>query len=267
MLTPIQVREAVHVTLLRRLVERVPEGLRLKGGVNLRLFFGSVRYSEDMDLDAEPRHRAKLQGVIETILADAGYRRELDALGIEDIRPNDAQRGTGEAGLRLKMQATAAGIGYSTKVEISYRDSSPAAWAAPAPVPAKLIARYGGARFEVARYEHAAAVVQKVNALATRGDVQARDIFDLDWLLDEARFPDAPEPALVRLRAWHPLERLETARSRCLEIGDDQYRGQVETFLDVDAQRQFAGTWDAMRLRVHDLLERAAALEPKEATE
>ena len=52
--TGIQAREAVHVLLLRELNELGSGGTTtLKGGVNLRLFWGSVRYSEDMDLDIE----------------------------------------------------------------------------------------------------------------------------------------------------------------------------------------------------------------------
>ena len=43
-----------HLEFLRYLGRRVrlPERYALKGGVNLRLFFNSIRYSEDMDLDA-----------------------------------------------------------------------------------------------------------------------------------------------------------------------------------------------------------------------
>lgn len=255
MLTPLEIREAVHVTLLRRLVERLPEGLRLKGGVNLRLYYGSVRYSEDMDLDAAPRHRNKLQGVLTRIIEDPAYRRELDVLGIEGITPNAVQPGTGDAGLKFKLQAFAAGVPYHTKVEISFRETSPAAWAEAAAIPEVTQARYGCPGFSVARYEHAAAVVQKVNALATRSSVQARDIFDLDWLLDEGRFPGRRSAAAKQLRAWHRQETLETATSRCLVIGDDQYRDQVESYLDAEARARFAGRWDEMRLRVHALLD------------
>ena len=62
MLNDIAVREAFHVALLRRLAPTggIPRW-RLKGGVNLRLFFGSPRYSEDMDLDADLNARLTLR--------------------------------------------------------------------------------------------------------------------------------------------------------------------------------------------------------------
>ena len=85
MLTDTQAREAFHFTLLRRLVGQVPEGLRLKGGVNLRLFFGSVRYSEDMDLDADLRLQPRLVDQLQRIIVAPDYRKELLQLGIEDV--------------------------------------------------------------------------------------------------------------------------------------------------------------------------------------
>jgi hypothetical protein len=131
-------------------------------------------------------------------------------------------------------------------------------------VPDTFIARYGGPPFSVVRYEHAAAVVQKVNALATRGEVQARDVFDLDCLLDQQRFPGLRQAALGRVREWHSQARRDDAVARCLEIGDDQYRDQVESYLDAATRTRFAGTWDEMRLRVHALLESAATAQSPE---
>jgi predicted nucleotidyltransferase component of viral defense system len=50
-LTPAATRELVHLLILRELGGvRRGGGAIAKGGVNLRLFFDSIRYSEDMDL-------------------------------------------------------------------------------------------------------------------------------------------------------------------------------------------------------------------------
>jgi len=46
-------RELFHLVFLRDLARSVkPSSFVLKGGANLRFFFGSPRYSEDMDIDA-----------------------------------------------------------------------------------------------------------------------------------------------------------------------------------------------------------------------
>jgi hypothetical protein len=54
--SPLALREGFHVVLLRALAERLQgRDWVLKGGTNLRLYFGSIRFSEDIDLIlAEP---------------------------------------------------------------------------------------------------------------------------------------------------------------------------------------------------------------------
>lgn len=52
-LSDVQVVELFHVAFLDVLSRRLqPDRYVLKGGVNLRYFFGSPRYSEDIDLDS-----------------------------------------------------------------------------------------------------------------------------------------------------------------------------------------------------------------------
>ena len=52
MLSDMQIREVFHFYFLDRLLKLSDPGLYiLKGGVNLRFFFMSPRYSEDMDID------------------------------------------------------------------------------------------------------------------------------------------------------------------------------------------------------------------------
>jgi hypothetical protein len=87
MLDDAAVREAFHTVLLRKLVDRVnPSLFRLKGGVNLRLFFGSLRYSEDMDLDGDDRARPALRREIGRLLRDPVLLRQLADSGIRGLR-------------------------------------------------------------------------------------------------------------------------------------------------------------------------------------
>ena len=81
-----------------------PEGLRPKGSVNLRLFFRSERYSEVMDFDADQRLNAKMRRVLDEIVNEGGFRRELLNLGIDDvIAPDQAAKHTATT-LRYKLQ-------------------------------------------------------------------------------------------------------------------------------------------------------------------
>jgi hypothetical protein len=54
--------ELFHLLFLRQLASGEDRSLiALKGGCNLRFFFGSIRYSEDMDLDVWTMARETLK--------------------------------------------------------------------------------------------------------------------------------------------------------------------------------------------------------------
>ena len=71
-----QAIEVFHLLFLRHLGTRVDKALYvLKGGCNLRFFFKSIRYSEDMDLDVHTIAPATLAGNVHRILESPGPRR------------------------------------------------------------------------------------------------------------------------------------------------------------------------------------------------
>src|ERR1700691_5614334 len=81
--SPLALREGFHVVLLRALAERLQgRDWALKGGTNLRLYFGSIRFSEDIDLDVGKDVADAMQRAIPATLADGDVQRRLQALGI-----------------------------------------------------------------------------------------------------------------------------------------------------------------------------------------
>ena len=63
--SPLALREGFHVVLLRALAERLQgRDWVLKGGTNLRLYFGSIRFSEDIDLDVGKDVAGAMQSAI-----------------------------------------------------------------------------------------------------------------------------------------------------------------------------------------------------------
>ncbi|MGH7556485.1 MAG: nucleotidyl transferase AbiEii/AbiGii toxin family protein [Gemmatimonadota bacterium] len=88
-LSPAAAREAVHLLVLQELGQLDKAALVLKGGVNLRFFFGSVRYSEDLDLDADPSAAEAIRNLIQGLFEDRGLARQLRALGIRQLDPGD----------------------------------------------------------------------------------------------------------------------------------------------------------------------------------
>src|ERR1051325_5828182 len=69
-LTVRQTTELFHLVFLRALVAKGEDKSRivLKGGCNLRFFFGRVRYSEDIDLDVGAMLAGTLKNKVERLL-------------------------------------------------------------------------------------------------------------------------------------------------------------------------------------------------------
>jgi hypothetical protein len=87
---------------------------------------GSERYSEDMDLDADPRLRQRLKAVLRKTLHAPTLRRALLILGIRDLDVPDKPAKDTDTVLRYKLRLIAAGVPYPTKIEVSYRGEAPA---------------------------------------------------------------------------------------------------------------------------------------------
>ena len=95
MLTDTQLREVFHFSFLDRLLKISDPGIYvLKGGINLRFFFHSPRYSEDMDLDVLAGNVDTLRKNGYNILRDGAFKRNLLTYGITDIEVNDTAKAT-----------------------------------------------------------------------------------------------------------------------------------------------------------------------------
>src|SRR3972149_5559405 len=249
MLDDVAVREAFHVVLLRELVRRVnPSLFRLKGGVNLRLFFGSVRYSEDMDLDGDDRARPALL-------------RQLAARGIRGIEARTGPNKDTETTLRYKMRVVSpGGVPLPGKVEVSFRKRGSPEDAAMDAADEKIVSQYlgsGDLPLRVAHYTLMPAVKQKIAALGLRTEVQARDVFDLARLARNS--VDTLDLAFLR-RSLND-DTLGEARNRALTLSFAQYRDTVVEFLD-PAERLSLATeraWDEQRLFAVELIEAIVA--------
>jgi predicted nucleotidyltransferase component of viral defense system len=249
--TPLQMRELFHLEFLRRLSRKLkPDQFSLKGGVNMRFFFRSPRYSEDLDIDAEGLSIDKLRDTVTMVLAIPSLSETLLSFGIRAIVPPDiAKAKQTETTQRFKIHLRVAGdLDLFTKVEFSRRgmqegivvESIPAMVTKAYRVPPVIVPHYGAA----------AAFAQKVGALADRALPQARDVFDLH-LLHTQLGPVAdksirPAPRVVR----KALDNLFSVEYR-------QFRDTVLEFLDHENRRTYEdpGVWDEIRLTVSRRLE------------
>lgn len=257
-LDSVAIRESFHLLVLRAIAPPLGLGLRLKGGVNLRAFYGSERYSEDMDLDADPRLQQRLKHLLPEAIRSVSTRRALLELGIRDIEMGNQPAKDTDTVLRYKMGLMAGGVRYPTKIEVSYRGEAPAEWARLASPLVDVTAPYipAGTSFPaIGYYGRPAALWQKVFALAARTEVQARDVFDLGVLLD-SRHDERYGPVDVGfLRAYLTDEILQEAARRALEITSEEFREQVVAFLPPERRSYYAAEWVTTQVAVASFIE------------
>src|SRR5437868_3541319 len=124
--TDIQRREIFHLLFLEELLRiSDPKLYVLKGGVNLRFFFKSPRYSEDMDLDVLAGNVVTLKKNGYKILESGPFKRSLRTYGVTDLELNDpAKAKQTETTQRFRLRlVTEAGERLPTKVEFSRRQN------------------------------------------------------------------------------------------------------------------------------------------------
>lgn len=248
-----QLREAFHLLFLDRLLKTSdPRLYVLKGGVNLRFFFASPRYSEDMDIDVLGGSVATLRKNGYKILQDRAFVRSLAAFGIRELSINDPNRAkhtptTQRFALSL---ITTASESYPTKVEFSRRHTTEEFLTEV--ISPEVAGRYQRLAFPCQHYPGNAAALQKVRALGHRAEPQVRDAFDLYllWLgnhcnAQSLRSAGAPD--------------LSAAQSNLLTFSYQDYSGQVLDYLEQEDLARYAGeeTWNDICQRVFELLDTA----------
>jgi hypothetical protein len=87
---PLSLRQSVemfHLVFLRALVARGEDKgfFTLKGGTNLRFFFRSVRYSEDIDIDVAIVAKDTLRRKVDRLLASPAIASPLRSQGVEIV--------------------------------------------------------------------------------------------------------------------------------------------------------------------------------------
>lgn len=254
MLDQVESREAFHILALGFLADRLgagsPLALRLKGGVNLRLFFGSERYSEDMDLDVDVRLASAMPGHLLAMLKDPGFLRAMRAHGLRLATvPTSCAKAT-DTVTRLKVVLRVGALEAPTKIEVSYRGDTPYDWSRVGTTRARQWDQYLGpaaAMPAFGQYDRTAAAWQKITALSGRPAIQVRDLFDLGLLLSSTLDPTHGGMDFGRLRASLPDETLDQAIARAVTLSDEMFSSQVGEYLPAEIAAAHAGQWEIRR--------------------
>ena len=244
--------ELFHLIFLRALVRKIPVScFSVKGGCNLRFFFGSERYSEDIDIDISGVAVHALKNQVMSIFKSGGTIDTARSLGIDQVRPPDlTQDEQTETVQRFKVHLiTSAGEDLATKIEFSRRGLDTPIRAEP--ILPTVLASYRMAPLIVPHYTTVAAIRQKLQALITRRQPEARDVFDLYVLSSQTEAQD------LRMSRYLSVDDLHQASERVDTIEYEQYRDTVVGFLPPDEQERYDESlmWDQIRLVVIGMIE------------
>ena len=118
------------------------------------------------------------------------------------------------------------------------------------PVPAQILRSYKMAPLLVSHYDTASAIQQKIQALAQRSILQARDIFDLFVLssqYEESRQKDCQVGKAI----------VKTADDNIFMVEFPQFRDTVVAYLGVEDQKAYSSpaAWDEIKLKTAHFLE------------
>src|SRR5260221_4376790 len=122
MYTTPQLVEIFHILFLRSLQGKLEKSLyALKGGCNLRFFFKSIRYSEDIDLDASIIHKDTLLKNINKILDGPALKATLLTKGIELLGYSTPKQTATTQRWKCQLRAVGSNTPIPTKIEFSRR--------------------------------------------------------------------------------------------------------------------------------------------------
>ncbi|HEY4780042.1 MAG TPA: nucleotidyl transferase AbiEii/AbiGii toxin family protein [Solirubrobacterales bacterium] len=243
-----QATELFHVAFLDVLSRRLDsDRYVLKGGANLRYFFDSVRYSQDIDLDVEGVPPWRLNEKIEALLSSPQLALLLRNAQLDVAERSNPKRTDTTQRWKIGLAAPGRSELIRTKIEFSYREGEGAHRIEP--IPRRIVEPYALRSPLVPHYAEAAPTAQKVLALAGRSETQARDVFDLDLLL--RRRPLAPGTL--------DSAALAAAVDRAMQLPYAAFQGQVLPFLEPEAVELYEGeaSWEQMQTFVAEQLEEA----------
>ena len=247
----LQLREVFHLEFLRWLGRKIKaKHYAVKGGVNLRFFFNSFRYSEDMDLDVEGVEIDALKGAVMRILEAPSFQDIFKPFGVERIIPSDITRAKQTSTTqRFRVHLiTLAGEDLFTKIEFSRHGFKGKICVQ---LVSDIVLRlYKLPPLPVPHYDIQSAIGQKIGALCSRAVTQPRDIFDLYVLSPQYEFSDSEYIKMSRTK-------LEKAHENIFEVSFEQFRDSVISYLSPE-DRQLYGLpslWDEIKLKVAGIIE------------
>lgn len=253
MFAHLQQVEVFHLLFLRYFARASrPNSYALKGGANLRFFYKSPRYSEDMDIDITKLEVFKLKELVLKILGSRSFLTSLQAYQIASLIPPDMKVAKQtETVQRFKVHLiTNSNEDIFTKIEFSRRGMKENARVEA--VDENILNKYKQPPILIAHYPADQAFIQKVSALSQRTVTQARDIFDIFTL-----YPQIAND-LPLIKPHFSGEILKKAQDALNSITYDNYSDVVVNYLSSEDREFFQRReiWEEIQSKVADIIKR-----------
>ena len=207
----------------------------VKGGVNLRAWFGSLRYSEDLDIDAVRGSAHSLSAKVDKVIESATFGDLLASRGLSVERVSKPKQTETTQRWKFEIRSRETAVPLHTKIEFSRRGSSEEFVLEP--VRPEIVRPYGLPAPTANHYTARSAIRQKIEALSHRAETQARDVWDLEHLMRTTQAD--PRPLTPLLEGAIPV-----AVDRILSLPYEVFKAQVVPFLAPEHQEIY-GTEDA----------------------
>lgn len=243
-----EIVEIFHLFFLKFLEKRIEKSLyALKGGCNLRFYFKSIRYSEDMDLDIKTIAKETLRKNINKLLNENSFAQVLFSRGIEIVQITAPKQTETTQRWKIRLLNRNFSRELPTKIEFSRRKMEDNIIFEP--IDSQITHQYKLQPILCSHYPKEVAVWQKINALISRNETQARDIFDLD-LLSKLNI-DVPV-----IKSMESLN-IEKAKENSLLINFGDFKSQVFSYLQPEYQEYYNSeiVWNNMQENVLKILD------------
>lgn len=247
-LSPRQIVEQFHLLFLDQLGQQLDKRFyALKGGCNLRFFFQSIRYSEDIDIDVITINKATLANKMQKILTSTPFQQILQVRGIAIQNISAVKQTETTQRWKILLTSSQSRLPIHTKIEFSRRGIDEGIELGT--INKLLTQQYQLPPIFIPHYNANTALQQKLNALINRTETQARDVFDIHLLLQVATDAQA-------IMANLPSEQRQRVIDSTLNIPYDHYNSLVVSYLEPIYTQQYGDpkVWENMQLSLVEML-------------
>jgi predicted nucleotidyltransferase component of viral defense system len=209
----------------------------LKGGCNLRFYFKSFRYSEDIYFDTQVISPVTLRRNINGIFESASLKNILQTTGISIANISTPKQTPTTQRWKVALDILEQTSGAHTKIEFSRRGKlSGVIFEA---VDSSITQEYHLHPIFLSHYDRASAIFQKIDALAGRNITQARDVFDL-YLLVNSESTTQIKEKLTLAEQSHAKMQVAKAMENLNSLTYQDFQSQVVAYLSADYQKMYS---------------------------